>query len=229
MLKIRIKDKFKELKNKITKKQIYNFGIVLVIIGIILFSSDYLYMKILKIFDDMNYEIFLNTENGGADDTGSDTDNLDAGQINSNEEGNASAGIYDYVAMLEIPKINLKRGLVDKNSSSNRVSVNIQTLKESNYPDVEKGNLILAAHSGSGYNAYFRDLYKLEKKDIVNVYYNDVKYTYEIVDIYLQDKIGKLVIYRDKSKTTLTLITCTKNNRTKQSVYIAEQVSYVEY
>ena len=81
--------------------------------------------------------------------------------------------------------------------------------------------MILAAHSGNGYNAYFRDLYRLEKKDTVNVYYNDVKYTYEIADIYLQDKIGRLVIYRDKSKTTLTLITCTRNNRTKQSVYIA--------
>ncbi len=228
MLKI-IGKKFKEFKKKITLKHIYNFGVILLVLGILIFSSDYLYMKILKIFDDMNYKIFLNTDNNGSGESGVDTDNIDSSQINTNENSNRKAGIYDYIAMLEIPKINLKRGLVAKDSSANRVSVNVQTLKESNYPDVEKGNLILAAHSGNGYNAYFRDLYRLEKKDTVNVYYNDVKYTYEIADIYLQDKIGRLVIYRDKSKTTLTLITCTRNNRTKQSVYIAELVSYVEY
>ena len=207
MLKI-IGKKFKEFKKKITLKHIYNFGVILLVLGILIFSSDYLYMKILKIFDDMNYKIFLNTDNNGSGESGVDTDNIDSSQINTNENSNRKAGIYDYIAMLEI---------------------NVQTLKESNYPDVEKGNLILAAHSGNGYNAYFRDLYRLEKKDTVNVYYNDVKYTYEIADIYLQDKIGRLVIYRDKSKTTLTLITCTRNNRTKQSVYIAELVSYVEY
>ena len=228
MLKI-IGKKFKEFKKKITLKHIYNFGVILLVLGILIFSSDYLYMKILKIFDDMNYKIFLNTDNNGSGESGVDTDNIDSSQINTNENSNRKAGIYDYIAMLEIPKINLKRGLVAKDSSANRVSVNVQTLKESNYPDVEKGNLILEAHSGNGYNAYFRDLYRLEKKDTVNVYYNDVKYTYEIADIYLQDKIGRLVIYRDKSKTTLTLITCTRNNRTKQSVYIAELVSYVEY
>lgn len=229
MLKMKIKNKFKELKKKITKKHIYNFGIVLLIIGIILFSYDYLYMKILKIFDDMNYKIFLNTDTGVGENSGENINDVDSSQINTSEEGNATAGIYNYIAMLEIPKINLKRGLVAKDSSANRVSVNIQTLKESNYPDVDKGNFILAAHSGNGYNSYFRDLYRLEKKDVVNVYYHDIKYTYEITDIYLQDKIGKLVIYRDRNKTTLTLITCTRNNRTKQSVYIAELVSYVEY
>ena len=228
MLKI-IGKKFKEFKKKITLKHIYNFGVILLVLVILIFSSDYLYMKILKILDDMNYKIFLNTDNNCSGESGVDTDNIDSSQINTNENSNRKAGIYDYIAMLEIPKINLKRGLVAKDSSANRVSVNVQTLKESNYPDVEKGNLILAAHSGNGYNAYFRDLYRLEKKDTVNVYYNDVKYTYEIADIYLQDKIGRLVIYRDKSKTTLTLITCTRNNRTKQSVYIAELVSYVEY
>ena len=200
MLKI-IGKKFKEFKKKITLKHIYNFGVILLVLGILIFSSDYLYMKILKIFDDMNYKIFLNTDNNGSGESGVDTDNIDSSQINTNENSNRKAGIYDYIAMLEIPKINLKRGLVAKDSSANRVSVNVQTLKESNYPDVEKGNLILAAHSGNGYNAYFRDLYRLEKKDTVNVYYNDVKYTYEIADIYLQDKIGRLVIYRDKSKT----------------------------
>lgn len=230
MLKSKLKNKLSKLKEKITLKQFFTFGIVLIIIGVILFSSDYLYMKVLKIFDDMNYKIFLNTQdNNHKNKNGIDTNNLDSAQIKSQEKDNSSAGVYNYIAMLEIPKLELKRGLVSKGTAANNVSRNIMTLKESSYPNIEKGNLILAAHSGSGYNAYFRNLYKLNNKDIVNVYYNNVKYTYEIKNIYLQDKIGKLVIYRDKSKTTLTMITCTKNNRKKQTVYIAELVSMVEY
>lgn len=229
MLK-KIKGKILQFKKGLTKKKIFNFGIILIVIGVILLSSDYLYMKKLKIFDDMNYKIFLNTQDGKAKtESGSTTDDLDVGQINSGEAGDSSAGIYNYIAMLEIPKIDLKRGLVAKDSYANRVSRNIQILKESTYPNVERGNFILAAHSGSGYIAFFRNLYKLEKGDTASVYYKDKKYTYEIKNIYLQDKIGKLIIYRDKTKTTLTMITCTKNNKKKQTVYIAELVSYVEY
>ena len=41
----------------------------------------------------------------------------------------------NYIGILEIPKIKLKRGLVDKNSSSNNVNKNIYTVKETTYPD----------------------------------------------------------------------------------------------
>ena len=46
--------------------------------------------------------------------------------------------IIQYVAVLEIPKINLKKGLVDKNSKANNVDRNIYTLKESTFPDEEE-------------------------------------------------------------------------------------------
>ena len=87
MLKI-IGKKFKEFKKKITLKHIYNFGVILLVLGILIFSSDYLYMKILKIFDDMNYKIFLNTDNNGSGESGVDTDNIDSSQINTNENSN---------------------------------------------------------------------------------------------------------------------------------------------
>lgn len=126
-----------------------------------------------------------------------------------------------YIGVLKINKIGLEKGLVDKTSSYNNVNQNIQILKESDMPNVDKGNLILAAHSGNGRVAYFRDLYKLQNGDEVNVYYEGINYVYEVVNIYDIDKTGEAHIIRNASKTTLTLITC-KYNEEKQIIIICE-------
>ena len=46
--------------------------------------------------------------------------------------------------------------------------------ESSNYPDVAKGNLILASHSGTSSISFFKNLYKLEVNDDVYVNYNNV-------------------------------------------------------
>ncbi len=134
----------------------------------------------------------------------------------------------DYVGYLTIPKINLKKGFLDKRSTLNNIEQNITVIEGSSYPNVEKGNLIIAAHSGSGWKAFFNDLYKLTKGDIAEVSYKNKKYTYKIVNIYTQPKTGKIAIYRNYSKTTLTLVTCTNNDKTTQTIYIAELQDVVE-
>ena len=48
------------------------------------------------------------------------------------------------------------------------------------------------------------------------------KYAYKIVNIYKQDKVGTIAIYRNYDKTTLTLVTCTNYESTTQTIYIAE-------
>ena len=92
-------------------------------------------------------------------------------------------------------------------------------------PDEENNNLILAAHSGSCSYCYFNKLYKLQKGDSAYISYNGKEYKYEIVKIYEVEKDGTVAIYRDYSKNTLTLITCTRNSDTKQTVYILELVN----
>ncbi|MBQ6324402.1 MAG: sortase [Bacilli bacterium] len=134
----------------------------------------------------------------------------------------------EYIGYLTIPKINLTKGFLDKRSTENDVEKNILVVNGSNYPDTEKGNLILAGHSGTGWKAFFNDLYKLEVNDTVYVTYKNKKYIYSIVNIYTQPKVGKLAIYRDYDKTTLTLITCTNNDSTTQTIYIAELVNIEE-
>ena len=42
----------------------------------------------------------------------------------------------NYIAILEIPKINLKRGLFEKTSPQNNVNKNIYILKETTLPDI---------------------------------------------------------------------------------------------
>ena len=124
-----------------------------------------------------------------------------------------------YLAVLEIPKINLKQGFFEYNSSLNDVDKNIEVIETSKMPDVKGSNLILAAHSGNSNIAYFKHLDLLNIKDEVYIYYNNKKYKYVINDIYDRTKTGYIDIVRDKSKTTITLITCKKNTN-MQTVYI---------
>lgn len=134
----------------------------------------------------------------------------------------------DYIGYLIIPKISLTKGFLDYRSSENNVDVNILVVEGSNYPDTDKGNFIIAGHSGTAWNSFFNDLYQLVRDDEVYITYQGKKYIYKIANIYTQPKTGTLAIYRDYDKTTLTLITCTNNDSTTQTVYIAELINIEE-
>lgn len=134
----------------------------------------------------------------------------------------------EYIGYLTIPKINLMKGFLDSRSANNHVDKNIMILEGSTYPDVEKGNFIIAGHSGNAWKSFFRDLHKVEIGDQAYVSYKGKKYEYTIKNIYKQQKTGKLAIYRNYDKTTLTLITCTNNDSTTQTVYIAELTNVEE-
>ena len=131
----------------------------------------------------------------------------------------------EYIGYLIIPKINLTKGFVDRRSSENDVEKNIYIVDGATYPDVEKGNFIIAAHSGPGWQAFFKDLYQLTTGDQIYVTYKGKKYTYQLTNIYKQEKTGKIAIYRNYEKSTLTLITCTNHDLTSQTVYISELIN----
>ena len=128
---------------------------------------------------------------------------------------------YDYIAVLKIPKINLEKGLVEKNSKYNNINYGVQILKESDSPDVINGNVILAAHSGTANISFFRNLDKLDLGDDAIIYYQGNTYNYKVVKKYDADKTGKINIKRDRNTSTLTLITC-RHNTDKQIVIILE-------
>jgi len=136
---------------------------------------------------------------------------------------------YNYIGVLEIPKINIKRGFLNIKDKGNNVNKNLQVIKGSDMPNVKNGNLIIAAHSGNSYISYFKNLYKLSDEDIAYVYFNNIKYTYKVAGKYDAEKNGKVIIHRDNKKNTLTLITCSQTDKTKQIVYILELESEENY
>ena len=132
----------------------------------------------------------------------------------------------DYIAVLKIPSIGLEKGLVSKDSYYNNVNKNIKILDESDMPDEENGNVILAAHSGNGKNAFFKNLNKLKIDNIVSIFYNGYEYRYRMVNTYDVEKTGTVEILRNAQKNTLTLITC-RHNTNKQIVIICELVERI--
>ena len=127
----------------------------------------------------------------------------------------------EYLGILEIKKIKLRKGFYKFNSNLNDVDKNIMIVSSSNMPDVNKGNLILASHSGNSSVSYFRYLDKLDMEDIASIYYWGKKYDYKLINYYDVDKNGSVQIIKNNDINTLTLITC-KKNTDKQTVFIFE-------
>ena len=77
---------------------------------------------------------------------------------------------------MEIPSISLKTGLVDFKSSENNVNKRVQIIAGSQMPNIKKGNLILAAHSGTSNISYFKNLYKMQEgnESWLRKFYNSV-------------------------------------------------------
>lgn len=135
---------------------------------------------------------------------------------------------YNYIGVLEIPNINFKRGFLKISDRNNTVSKNIQVLENSTMPDVDNSLLVIAGHSGSGRTAFFKNLYKLKEKDQIYIYYNNVKYIYEITKSYEEKKDGDIAIDKN-SESTLVLTTCSQTDKNKQIVIISKLINKTNY
>ena len=142
------------------------------------------------------------------------------------EKKETTTPTINYIAVIKIPKIGLEKGLASKGSYWNNVNRNIEILSESDMPDVENGNVILAGHSGNSGVSYFRKLNKLQNDDTVSIVYNGKEYKYKMVNSYEIEKNGYAHIVRNAEKSTLTLITC-KHNTNKQIVVICELIEVI--
>ena len=196
-------------------------GVILIICGIPLLLSNYIKEKRDVVFSEMNLVLSeINTR---------DIENVEeepAVEEPTEEvkEDNNNYIYEEYLGVLDIPKINFYKGFYSKTSSLNNVQFNLFVLKESDYPDVVNGNLIIAGHSGNYSNSYFNDLYKLSIDDTVTVHYQGKDYIYKITKIYNEKKTGIVRILRNRNKTSLTLITCTNGDNYHQTIYIAELI-----
>lgn len=199
---------------RITNSKIAFIASVLTIIGLFFLSYNYIMAKKAIVYEYING---IYVEEKQDDDVEVVTENKNEGEKEVVEEND-----NDYIGYLKIPKIGFEKGLVDKNSTENDVEKNLYISPVSDYPNVKGGNLIIAGHSGTGWKAFFNDLYKLRITDQAIVTYKNKEYVYTLMDFYKQPKNGKVTIKRNKNKTTLTLITCTNGDSTTQTVYIFE-------
>lgn len=196
-------------------------GVILVISGTLVLLSDYIKEKRDVVFSEMNLALSGIVTNDTIPSGEEEVKEKDKEEVQ--EDNNYT--YEEYLGIIDIPKIELYKGFYSKTSNLNNVKFNLYVLPSSNYPDVENGNLIIAGHSGNYNNSYFANLYKLEKEDLVTIHYNNNKYIYQITNIYTEEKTGKVRIFRNKNKTTLTLITCTKDDDYHQTIYIAELIN----
>lgn len=201
-------------------------GVILIIAGTLALLSNYIKEKRDVVFSNMNLALssINDTVTNNIDEKNQIIANENPEEESSSSTVNTDYAYEKYIGIIEINKINLYKGFYAKDSNLNNVKFNLYVLPESSYPDVEKGNLIIAGHSGNYNNSYFANLYKLNVDDTINIYYNNIKYIYKIYKIYDEEKTGTVRILRDREKTSLTLITCTKDDDYHQTVYIAELI-----
>ena len=213
---------------RLSRAQIIALGTLFIMCGLLIFSSQYLLDKRNSLFEYINMQLYFNQ----ITDVPDEPDVVEPTPEPAPEpqkEPEPEVITESYVAVLEIPEISLKKGIYALGSRYNTVSRNVSILSPSDYPDVIGGNFVLAAHSGNGYLSFFRNLYKLSAGSYAYIYYNDIKYSYKITYIYKQPKTGTINVYRPYNKTTLMLITCTKDDESSQTVYVAELVAQEPY
>lgn len=201
--------------NKLNKSRFIVIGSLLVLFGIGLITFDLLSDISMDNLEDKAITEFYEQKEIIQENA------QDISETKKDENKSKESSKIEYIGVLSIPKINLKRGLVDPNSSLNDIQYNVEFLNESSMPDELYGNVILAAHSGNARISYFKNLDKLDVNDEVIIDYKNNNYTYSVVKKYEIEKNGKTNIIRNRTENTLTLITC-KHNTNKQIVVVCE-------
>lgn len=192
------------------KKCLLIVSLLLIILGVILFSIYFVNRQAIATVDKESLDAFFSKN-----------------EIETSETEENESNLIEYMAVIEIPSIDLMQG-IPYLGKDNTVDRNIQIIEPLSLPDEPTGNFILASHSGTSAISYFKHLDKLTTGDDVYIYYENIKYHYEVADTYLVDK-GNVSIRRDHSKSTITLITCDKKDDTKQLVVIAYLTNTEDY
>lgn len=189
--------------------------ILLIVTGMLTLSNRYRSSRIEKIVENNKITYTINQQQ-----------NYNQQQLDKNKSSLDTDDLYD--GILSIPQINLKKGIYKKDDIRNNIEDNVTIHKSSTYPDNASSNIILIAHSGTGKKAFFNNIDKLTKDSLIEFYYHGTKYVYKIDKNYQVLKNGTVLIDRNEKNKTITLITCVKNDKTKQLVYIGYLIDEIK-
>ena len=197
------------LKRKITRNNILTILSIILILSCVLIKIYDLYKKekvIQKEIEEINYIIETPKE---------EDEHKEENKIKKETK-------YVYEAVLEIPKINLRKGLVKSTKNFDSINYAVSIDENSIYPN-EIGNFILYAHSGNSSISYFDNLKYLDINDEIKIYYKGKWYFYNVLKKYEIDKNGMLSIYNDGVSKYITLTTCSQENKNKQIFILGKQ------
>lgn len=122
----------------------------------------------------------------------------------------------EYLGYIYIPKINIKKNLFSIESNKNNIEYNVEILKETIFPDKDNSIVFLAAHSGSGNNAFFNDLKHLNNNDEIILSYKNTIYKYIVIDKKEVLKNGYITGNR-QANDEIVLTTCS-DSKNKQLI-----------
>lgn len=199
-------------------------GVLMLMMGLSIISFYIIYVKTLNTREEKAVEKYISetTETN-------ELENIEESANNENITNNKIIGKeIKYTAILEIPSINLKRGVVDNTKNFNSINYAISVDGHSSYPD-NYGNFILYAHSGTSSIAFFKNLTKVNINYDVYVYYNGTKYQYRIINKYDIEKTGKAKVITSNDDYYITLITCNQSKKGYQSVLVGKLTNKIIY
>ena len=129
-------------------------GSLFIFIGVVTLSWNYLLKMTDQVYSDMRISM-MDVSTSGEVEIENDLQNLDTNTTENNaitepvQQPVANPKPVDfskYYGVIEIPRIELKRGFCNTDSPYNTIEKNVTMVQGSTMPDVDKGNLILMAH-----------------------------------------------------------------------------------
>lgn len=111
------------------------------------------------------------------------------------------------IGRLIINKLNINQPLYDINHKKNNVEENVTILSGTIEPSNDNSIIFLAAHSGTGKIAYFKNLDKLKAHDNITLIYKNKTYYYEVKNYWEIKKDGTITVPKE-DKNQLILTTC---------------------
>lgn len=121
------------------------------------------------------------------------------------------------IGKLLIPKISLEEELYSINSPNNNIEKHVTILSQSEDPSIENSTMFIAAHSGTGHLAYFKNLDKLSINNEITLQYKNKTYTYIVKDIWEEKKTGTITVPVE-SVNQLILTTCSPSKDNYQLI-----------
>ena len=218
------------MENGLSNRQFITLSIIIMICGIAILANDSFKLERQEAYDRIELNQTedpslvetepVNTSNNATDSTSNTSGVVQGGVEESQSEpiedtsGNVKQqkGVrYHYDGRLKIPRIGLNKGFVGVGKRGNNVDYNVAVMHGSVYPDKDNSHLVLAAHNGSGWNAFFTRIDKLKVGDIAYVEYNNTNYKYRLKQIYKDRKGDRSVNLKSNgSNKQLTLVTCAR-------------------